>query len=121
LVRLARSAEGLQNPIYKVVGNNIEKFRTVRGLSQDDLALITGYNRSSIRKMEKGKQRIHLDTVALLAQSLDVPFYVFFTDSNAEVRYWKGEYIRIETKYQTLKKKTNEFRKLLNEQTSHSK
>lgn len=116
--RSPRSVQGLQYPIYKVVGNNIEKFRTIRGFSQDDLALITGYNRAYIRNMENGQQRINLDTVALLAQSLDVPFYVFFTDSNAESRYWKEEYIRIETKYQKLKKKSNEQRKLISEQTS---
>jgi transcriptional regulator with XRE-family HTH domain len=77
--RSARSVQGLQYPIYKVVGNNIEKFRNIRGFcfSQGDLALITGYNRAFIRNMENGQQRIHLDTVALLAQSLDVPFYVF--------------------------------------------
>jgi hypothetical protein len=76
----------------------------------EDLALITGYNCAFIRNMENGQRRIHLDTGALLAQSLDVPFYVFFTDSNAESRYWKEEYIRIETKYQKLKKKYNELR-----------
>jgi hypothetical protein len=43
----------------------------------EDLALITGYNCAFIRNMENGQRRIHLDTGALLAQSLDVPFYVF--------------------------------------------
>jgi transcriptional regulator with XRE-family HTH domain len=110
---LGRRTQAPHNPIYKVIGNNIEKFRIIRGLSLDELALITGYNLASIRNMENGKVRIHLDTVELLAQSLDVPIYVFFTDSNAEVRYWKGEYIRVEQKYQRLKKKENELRKLL--------
>lgn len=115
---MGRRIQGPRNPIYIVVGNNIEKFRTIRGLSIDELALISGYTIASIRNMENGQQRIHLDTVTILAQSLDVPFYVFFTGSNAESRYWKVEYIRIETKYQKHKKKTNEFRKLLNEKRS---
>jgi transcriptional regulator with XRE-family HTH domain len=117
LVRLPRSAQGLQNPVYKVVGKNIEKFRGIRGLSVDDLALVTGYNRASIRNMELGKNRIHLDTVSLIAQSLDVPMFAFFSDSNADARYWKGEYIRIEQKFQRLKIKANELSDLVDELT----
>ncbi|PAE36676.1 helix-turn-helix domain-containing protein [Bacillus sp. 7884-1] len=82
---MGRRTQGPNKPIYKFVGNNIEKFRTIRGLSINELALITGYNIAAIRNMEHGKQRIHLDTIELLAQSLDVPIYVFFSDSNAEV------------------------------------
>jgi hypothetical protein len=51
--------------------------------------------------MENGKQRIHLDTVDLLSQSFDVPFYVFFADSKEEARYWKGSMFELNKNFKS--------------------
>jgi len=80
----------LQNPIYKMVGHNIQKLRIMKGISQDDLAAVAGYHRVSIVNYEKGKTRITLDTLETIAKALDVPINLFFTESSSsEVQYWK--------------------------------
>jgi transcriptional regulator with XRE-family HTH domain len=91
----------VKNPIYQLIGQNIQKLRVIKGLSQEDLAIISGYCRASIVNFEKGKQKISIDALLIIAQALDVPINIFFTESSSsEVRYWKKEYLQNEQKYQ---------------------
>ncbi|MCM3729885.1 hypothetical protein M3226_30645 [Neobacillus cucumis] len=45
--------EDLQNPIYRMVGQNIKKLRIIKGLDQDELATMTGYCRLTIRERKE--------------------------------------------------------------------
>ena len=54
---------------------NIKKYRVMRGLSQEELALKTGYNdRSSIAKIEAGKVNLPADKILKFANALEVTY-----------------------------------------------
>lgn len=54
------------------ISNFIKERRKALGLSQEKLALLTGYNdRSSIAKIEKGELNLNADKIALMSKALD--------------------------------------------------
>lgn len=55
-----------------IVGRNIAKFRTQRGLSQDDLEVLTGIDRAAISKYENGSQSMSIDRLNQFANALGV-------------------------------------------------
>jgi len=53
------------------VGNNIKETRTRKGLTQEDLAGLTGVTRQTIISMEKGNYAPSILLALRLAQALD--------------------------------------------------
>jgi len=62
----------LQSDIQVVVGERIAKLRKQKGVTQDQLAKLTGLNRGHLYRLETGQQNMTLGTLKLLADALEV-------------------------------------------------
>lgn len=62
-----------QAEIYTRVGREILQHRLNAGLSQAELASSIGLTRTSISNIEKGRQKMLLHTLVMIAESLRVP------------------------------------------------
>ncbi len=62
------------------IGATIRDFRLQRGLSQGDIEKRTGLLRCYLSRVENGHTVPSLDTLAKIAQALDVPLAQFFAD-----------------------------------------
>jgi transcriptional regulator with XRE-family HTH domain len=58
--------------LEKRFGEQLRKIRTSRGISQDDLALITDLSRSYVSKIDRGQGNVSLKTLYKLAEALEV-------------------------------------------------
>jgi transcriptional regulator with XRE-family HTH domain len=59
----------LIEPCYRQLGAQVEKFRTMLGWTQEELAKKLGFSRGSIANIELGRQRVMLHDVERLAAS----------------------------------------------------
>lgn len=64
----------------KDVGWRLRKFRTQAGWSQGRLAEHLGVSIQQIQKYESGANKMNTDRLQQVAQALDVPIQLFFTD-----------------------------------------
>lgn len=55
-----------------LLGRKLRKLRKARGLSQEQLALKAGLDRSFIGKVERGEKNISIENVERLAKTLKV-------------------------------------------------
>ena len=63
-----------------LIGSRIKALRHARALSQNDLALLLGFNdRQTISTIEMGTRRVTAQELLLAAEKLDVPLE-YFTD-----------------------------------------
>ena len=60
--------------IYKRIGFNLLKQRRLKGWTQEQLAERSGVSRSRISKMENGKENFNIESLILIAQSLEIDF-----------------------------------------------
>ena len=60
--------------VYKRIGFNLLKQRRLKGWTQEQLAERSGVSRSRIRKMENGKENFNIESLFLIAQSLEIDF-----------------------------------------------
>lgn len=60
---------------YKIIGDNIRKYRKQNKLTQTELGKLIGKTESSIRKYERGYVIIPLDVLDKIANVLNVPTY----------------------------------------------
>ena len=60
--------------IYKRNGFNLLKQRRLKGLTQEQLSERSGVSRSRISKMENGKENFNIESLFLIAQSLEIDF-----------------------------------------------
>ena len=67
------SADKNASIFYAEVGRRIRKCREDRKMSQAHLAERTGFKRTSISNVEKGRQQILVHTLCVFAQALEVP------------------------------------------------
>lgn len=58
--------------VQKQFGNKVAKIRIKQGLSQEDLADITGLHRTQISLIERGKRSPRLDTIIRIAKALEI-------------------------------------------------
>ncbi|ABC23411.1 helix-turn-helix domain-containing protein [Rhodospirillum rubrum] len=70
---LGRSAEDLM----PVVGENLRRLRTGRGLSLDRLAKLSGVSRAMLGQIELGRSAPTITVLWKIARALDVPFSAF--------------------------------------------
>ncbi len=52
---------------------NLKQARTARGLTQDDVAALSGVNRAYVSDLEHGKRNIGIDCLGRLATALNIP------------------------------------------------
>ena len=58
--------------IFKAFGNVLKRYRKASGLSQEKLALDTGFDRTFISRMERGLTQPSLSSIFQVAESLEV-------------------------------------------------
>lgn len=61
--------------ILKAFGENLKRVRTQKGMSQRDLSALCNVDNADISRMENGEINVTLNTVAQLADALDVQFW----------------------------------------------
>lgn len=71
-----------QSNIYNVIGQNIKKYRELRGFTQRSLSEALLLSESFIAKLEsKTYQTISIDTLKLIADYLNVDIKNFFDEN----------------------------------------
>ena len=60
--------------IYKRIGFNLLKQRRLKGWTQEQLSERSGVSKSRISKMENGKENFNIESLILIAQSLEIDF-----------------------------------------------
>ena len=68
--------------IVKVFGTNLKKFRSEKGLSQEELAEKSGLHRTYISAIECFRRSIALENVQRIANALDIETYKLFMEEN---------------------------------------
>jgi XRE family transcriptional regulator, regulator of sulfur utilization len=62
----------LQDDIQLAVAEKIKKLRKAKGITQDQLAELSGLNRTHVYRLESGKQSMTLRTLKIIADTLGV-------------------------------------------------
>lgn len=90
-----------------VVGSNIRKFRLKAGITQEELALMSGLSQGYINQLESGKRNYTEKSLGLIANALSIPIIEFFREdeeiplvsekesSYLKKRSYKKEFIQI--------------------------
>ena len=68
--------------IVKVFGNNLKKYRTQLGLSQEAFAEKCGLHRTYISAIERYRRSIALENVQRIADALGIETYKLFINEN---------------------------------------
>ena len=66
--------------IIKVFGNNVKKYRTQKGISQEKFAEKCGLHRTYISAIECHRRSISLENIQRIADALDVETYKLFIE-----------------------------------------
>jgi transcriptional regulator with XRE-family HTH domain len=74
------NVEKRYNQEIQLFGKKLRALRTAKALSQLDIEVATGINRTEISRIENGLKNIEFFTVVKLAIALDVPMVEFFTE-----------------------------------------
>uniref|UniRef100_A0A7C3IPJ3 XRE family transcriptional regulator n=1 Tax=Gracilinema caldarium TaxID=215591 RepID=A0A7C3IPJ3_9SPIR len=74
-----------ENELLQLLGGNIRKMRTVKGLSQYSLALKTGMAPNSINDIENGKRWVSAKSLSRIANALEVEPYIFLLPSSLKI------------------------------------
>jgi transcriptional regulator with XRE-family HTH domain len=61
--------------ILKIFGQNLKKIRTQKGLSQRQLSALCNVDNADISRMENGEMNVTLNTIAQLADALEISFF----------------------------------------------
>lgn len=60
------------------IGDRVKELRSKQNLSQKDLALICGFDRTYLSRVESGKQNITIEKLLVLCTKLNVSLKEFF-------------------------------------------
>lgn len=66
--------------IIKVFGNNLRKYRTAKGLSQEAFADKCGMHRTYISAIECYRRSISLENIQRIADALEIETYKLFLE-----------------------------------------
>lgn len=66
--------------IISVFANNVKKYRTEKGLSQEAFAEKAGLHRTYISAIECEKRSIALENIQKIADALEIETYLLFID-----------------------------------------
>ena len=61
-----------ENTLRQIVGLQVRYYRLVLRLSQKDLAMLSGLNRSYVGGIERGERNIGIDNLEKIARGVDV-------------------------------------------------
>lgn len=70
-----------ESELRVILGENLKKYRTVKGLSQAKLAEMLDISPNFISDIETGKRWLSSDTIVNLAEALNVEVYEFLRPS----------------------------------------
>lgn len=98
-----------------VVGRNIRKFRLKSGITQEELALMSGLSQGYINQLESGKRNYTQKSLELIANALSKPVLEFFRDENEEVLLVSEK----ESSYLKKRSYKKEFMQILNDLPEH--
>ena len=70
--------------LLQVFSNNLRKYRSASGLSQEAFANKAGLHRTYISALERGKRSIALDNIEKIANALGIDAYLLFIDTTKE-------------------------------------
>ena len=73
--------------IVNVFANNVKKYRTESGLSQEAFAEKAGLHRTYISAIEREKRSIALDNVQKIADALEIETYLLFIEETEKTNY----------------------------------
>ena len=71
--------------IKRKVGNRIRELRTLRQLSQEELAHAAGLDRTYINSVENGRRNVSIINIERIASALEVTLQEFFSANDFEV------------------------------------
>lgn len=76
--------EDEKNNILKSIGQRIQKCRSDKKLTQEQLAEMTGISQKHISRLERGIHAPHFDMIIRIAKALDVSTDAFVEDFSAD-------------------------------------
>jgi len=62
----------LDQPLIDAFGKRIRRLRTDRGLSQEQLAELTGFHRTYIGMIERGERNLSLSNIGVFARTFEM-------------------------------------------------
>ena len=74
-------------PYKNIVGENIRRIRQKRGITQEELALMSGLSQGYINQLESGKRKFTQKTLCVIAEALNLPLYTFFKEEGVESKF----------------------------------
>jgi transcriptional regulator with XRE-family HTH domain len=98
-----------------VVGSNIRKFRLKIGITQEELALMSGLSQGYINQLESGKRNYTQKSLGLIANALSIPIIEFFREEVEEVPLVSEK----ESSYLKKRSYKKEFIQILNDLPEH--
>lgn len=69
-----------ENRLQRHFGERVRELRKKKGLSQENLALISGLDRTYIGGVERGERNISLVNIHVIASALGVPVRELFNE-----------------------------------------
>ena len=79
----APSREDAEGDLTPVVGRNLKRFRSERGLSLEALARVSGVSRAMLGQIELGQSTPTINVVWKISRALDVPFSALISNDAA--------------------------------------
>lgn len=70
--------------IKNILTTNIRTLRKLKGLSQEELALICNLHRTYVGSVERGERNVTLSTLEAIAEALEVSVPTLLTDRDSE-------------------------------------
>ena len=95
-----------------IVGENIRKYRTETGITQEELALRSGLSQGYVNQLEYGKRKYTQKSLELIANALSRPVKEFFNEDGIEKM---GRVAEISPKHFRRKSFRKEFMAVLND------
>lgn len=70
--------------LLHVFAVNLKKYRTIKGISQEEFAIKAGLHRTYISAIEREKRNISLDNIEKIALALGIDAYLLFVGDPSE-------------------------------------
>lgn len=101
--------------LAKAIGEQIRHYRTLKGLTQEQLAEVLDSQGTYIGRVERGEQNLQLQTLEKIAEALHISVYALFRDPLESLNQdeWIWQVIML-LKQQDFKEQERAFR-VLNE------
>lgn len=72
----------MSQEVRNIIAKNVEKLRTTKKISREELSLAIGVDNSYISKLEKGRINITLDKMAKIAKYFEIEPYLLLKDAS---------------------------------------